>query len=106
MRLSLYIPDEESHVYVVFSTASNMAIEGMKMWSTSLLLLLATTAIAKKDVLVVDQDESVGSLNHKDEPGEAQDEMSWEAAEALLDAVKEFGNITGNVTRILPEISI
>ena len=57
-------------------------------------------------VLDVDKDESLGSLSDKtdafdtsikreDEPGKAQDEMSWEAAKELLDAVEEFGNITG-----------
>ena len=87
----------------------------MKVWSISplLLLLLTTVAIAKKDILVVDKDESLGTLNDKtdafdtsikteDESGKAQDEMSWEAAEELLDAVKEFGNINGNVSGMLP----
>ena len=115
--VGLYIEGEGStdHTFNVFTAIFTATKVSMKVWSISLLLLLllSTAAVAKKDVLVVDKDESLGRLSDKtdafdtsikreDEPGKAQDEMSWEAAKELLDAVEEFGNITGNVSGMFP----
>lgn len=73
----------------------------MRSWTLSLVLLLLTaTAIANKDVLNVDAFDT--SIKREDGTGKAKDEMSWEAAEEVIDAVKEFGNITRNVNCILP----
>ena len=63
-------------------------------------LLLATTAIAVKgdDVLDIDidKDETAGVLV-RDDSGQGNNEMSWQTAEEIVDAIREFGNVTRKV---------
>jgi len=73
----------------------------MEIWRISLLsLLLATTAIAVKgdDVLDIDidKDETAGVLV-RDDSGQGNNEMSWQTAEEIVDAIREFGNVTRKV---------
>ena len=85
----------------MFAATFTTTTVSMRSWTISLVLLLLTaTAIANKDVLNVDAFDT--SIKREDGTGKAKDEMSWEAAEELIDAVKEFGNITRNVNCILP----
>ena len=73
----------------------------MKAWRIGVLsLLLSSAAIAQEDVLVADRDNSVGNLNSKSGAGDtptALGDLSWQAAEVLIDAIKEFGNISRNI---------
>ena len=85
----------------------------MTTWIISVLsLLLAMTAFAEKgdNVLIVDKDETVSVLNHgysdapskgNDDPGQGTNAISWQAAEEIVDATREFGNITRNVDSFL-----
>ena len=71
----------------------------MKIWRISLLsLLLATTTIAVRgdDALDIDEDETAGVLID-DDSGPGDNEMSWQTAEEIVDAIREFGNVTRNV---------
>ena len=74
----------------------------MTAWRIGVLsLLLASAAIAQEDVLVADRDNSVGTLDPKSGAGDtvtALGDLSWQAAEILIDAIKEFGNISRNIT--------
>ena len=64
------------------------------------LLLAASVAIAQEGVLVADKDESVETLDPKSgavDTATALEGLSWQAAEVLIDAIKEFGNISRNI---------
>ena len=93
--------------------SSTTTTASMTTWRISLLsLLLAMTAFAEKDdnFLIVDKDETVGVLNHhysdasiksNDDREQGHNDMSWQAAEEIVDAIREFGNITRNVDSFL-----
>ena len=99
----MFIPSTSAR----FSTATAT----MKVWLTSLqLLLLASIAVAYRGGLPFDEDESLGDLNYKaadeldtsdersDDTGEEQVKIPWQIVEELVDAVKEFGSISCNIT--------
>ena len=93
------------------STSFTTATATMKVWLISLqLLLLASIALAYRGGLPFDDDESLGDLDYKatdevdmsnertDDTGKEQVKIPWQIVEELVDAVKEFGSISCNIT--------
>jgi len=101
------VPTATGSIRVAIATVT------MKIWLTSLqLLLVVWTTVADRDVLLVDRGDSLGSLNNKadafdtsdgrsGDPGTEQTKMPWQVAEELVDAIKEFGNISCNTTSFI-----
>ena len=101
----------EYHVFIPStSTRFTTATATMKVWLTSLqLLLLASIAVANRGGLPFDEDESLGDLNYKatgeidmsdektDDTKQEQVKIPWQIVEELVDAVKEFGSISCNI---------
>ena len=81
----------------------------MEAWRIALLsLLLTSAAIATESVLVAGKDELLWSVNEKvdwfdtstvikEAPEKAIEALSWQAAERLIEVVKEHGDISGNI---------
>ena len=87
----------------------------MALWRIGVLsLMLVSAVLAKDDILAFGKEDLLGSFKGKPEvnkpdplapPPEVdadqetgQDKMSWLAAQELVGAIKEFGNITSNIT--------
>ena len=73
--------------------------------------MLVSAALAKDNILAFGKEELLGSFKNRPDPLEpsaeidddgdqekGQAKMSWLAAQELVGAVKEFGNITRNIT--------
>ena len=103
IRTRLYILDRMSyrHIARVFAGVRIALTASMKAWRIGVLsLLLASAAIAQEDVLDADRDDPVGTLDDKMgavDTTTALEDLSWQAAEVLIDTIKEFGNISRNI---------
>ena len=103
--------DPLSHRQIVglFALVRTTLTASMNAWRIAVLsLLLNSAATAKESVILAGKDELIWStiektdaLNTsteaKEAPEKAIEALSWQAAEVLIEGIKEFGKISRNV---------